>query len=208
MKLRADPNRGGSRCPDSHTGPKTSRAAREQAWFDQTWREALAPANDETGDVVVLGGSSDKFVEILHNVRQREGRSLTACGFQQGQQARFAKFRLFLVSGFGDAVGVDNQEIRVFEPRDACLVVFQDLDTEGYIVGFQPLNRSILACEDRRVVPGAEVGEISCGRVQFGKEGGRETPILTVRTDLPVQASHKLRERAPGTRQRSPAALH
>jgi len=152
----------------------------------------------------VLGRGSDKFVEALHDVRKRESRSLTACVFQQRQQALFAEFLLFFVSCFGDTVGVDDQEIGGSEPSDTCLVVFQDLDTKGDVVGFQTLNATILACENRRVVPGAEVGEISCCGVQFGKEGSRKTPILTIGTDLSIQTSYKFRKRTSGTCQSAP----
>src|ERR1039458_1637138 len=142
----------------------------------------------------MLGGSSDKFVEILHDVRECERRSFPACGLQQCQEPRLSEFLLLLISGFRNAIGVNHQEITRLEPCDTCFVVFQQLDAKGNIVGFQTLDASILALENRRIVTCAQVTEIPCRGVQFSKKGSCKTSILTVGTNLSVQTSHKLRE--------------
>src|SRR5580700_751911 len=93
------------------------------------------------------------------------------------------------------------------EPCDPGLVVFHQLNAKGHIVRFQPLEAPIPTFENGRIVTGAEVNEISCCRIQFGKKGSCETAILTVGTNLSIQTSYKFRERTADTCESSQAGL-
>ena len=80
---------------------------------------------------------------------------------QQRQEAPFTEFLSVLVPRFGHAVGIDHQQVMRFEPCDSGLVVFLQLNAQGNVIGFQPLDAPILTLENRRIVTGAEITEIS-----------------------------------------------
>ena len=83
---------------------------REIGVLKMTPSQALTsiPTNDQTRDVIVLGGSTDEFVEILQDVRERERRSFPARDLQHRQEACLSEFLLLLVSGLRNAIGVNH----------------------------------------------------------------------------------------------------
>ncbi len=68
------------------------------------------------------------------------------------EQARIAERRAVFVTRFGDAVGVDDEEVLRLEAREAGRVFFAEFDAEWHVVGFQALDGAVGAAKDRRIV--------------------------------------------------------
>ena len=69
----------------------------------------LGSTNNHARDVVMLGSNTDEFVEVSHDVRERQSGSFPACDLDNRQEASLSEFVALLVSGFRHAVGVDHQ---------------------------------------------------------------------------------------------------
>lgn len=84
----------------------------------------LAPAHNEAGDVVVLRGGTHELIENLHNFGEGQRGSLFRDCLEQRRESGLSEFLMIFVSGLGDAIGVDDQQIQRFQARSARLVGF------------------------------------------------------------------------------------
>src|SRR5580698_2778482 len=123
--------------------------------------------DDHAGDVVVLWRGADEIIEIAHDVGESHGGALGACGFGYGKQTRVAEGGMVFVPSFGNAVGVDDQEVLRIEARQASGIDFGELDAERHIVGLQAFDGAAGAPKNRGIVAGAQKCEIAGGGIQF-----------------------------------------
>jgi hypothetical protein len=87
-------------------------------------KSQLGPADDHAGDVVVLGGGADELIEGAHDVGEGQGGAFLTRELDHGEEAGFAEFVAALVPSFGDAVGVNYEEVMGFDAGDPRFVVF------------------------------------------------------------------------------------
>ena len=100
----------------------------------------------------MLGGGADELIEGVHDVGEGQGGAFLARELDHGEEAGFAEFVAALVPGFGDAVGVNYEEVVGLDSRDPRYVIFLYLDAQWDVVGFQALDGAIRATENRGIV--------------------------------------------------------
>ncbi len=165
-------------------------------------------ADDQAGDVVVLGGVADEIVEAVHDAGERGGRALGTAGLENVEQARFPELVAVFVAGFGHTVGINHQEIVHLQVSDAGFVFFGQLDAERNAFGMEALDGTVVAQKHGRIMAGREIDEFAGRRIEFGeKRGGEAAAVEIIGAGETIQPGDEFGERAGRAGQSAEAGL-
>ena len=85
-------------------------------------------ADDHAGYVIVLRSGAHEVIEVAHDIRESHGRAFRVGVLGDCEEASVAERGAVLVTRFGDAIGIDDEQILRLEVCVTCRIFFAEFD--------------------------------------------------------------------------------